>query len=58
MKGIFITEEGKKEIEAILAELENLEKKTNDIYVVGQIYILKQVLKSATIISHYQIYDL
>ncbi len=58
MKGIFITQEGKQEIEAIIAELEIVGKKTNDIYVVGQIYILKQILSSATIISQYQIYNL
>ncbi len=50
MKGIFITEEGKQELEAILSELKIVGTNTNDIYVVGQIYILKEILSSATIL--------
>ncbi len=50
MKGIYLTEEGKKAIEDKIAELTDYKNKTHDIYAVGQIYILKQILSSATIL--------
>ena len=50
MKGIYLTEEGKKVIEDKIAELTDYKDKTHDIYAVGQIYILKQILSSATIL--------
>lgn len=50
MKGIYITEEGKQEIEAKIAELEIIKKETRDIYVIGQIYMLKQIISSAIIL--------
>ncbi len=50
MKGIYLTEEGKKEIEDLIAKLTDYKNKTHDIYAVGQIYILKQILSSATIL--------
>ena len=50
MKGIYLTGDCKKEIEARIAELEIIKKETKDIYVVGQIYILKEILLSAIIL--------
>jgi hypothetical protein len=50
MKGIYLTEEGKKAIEDLIAKLTDYKDKTHDIYAVGQIYILKQILSSATIL--------
>jgi hypothetical protein len=52
MKGIYLTEEGKKEIEAKIAELEKeypidkWEEGKNQ----GRIYMLKEILESATIL--------
>jgi hypothetical protein len=51
MKGLYLTEEGKQEIEDLIAKLTDYKNKTHDIYAVGQIYILKQILSSATILS-------
>jgi hypothetical protein len=50
MKGVYLTEEGKKVIEDLIAKLTDYKNKTHDIYAVGQIYILKQILSSATIL--------
>ena len=60
MKGIYLTEEGKKVIEDKIAELqEHLSTKQNDFtnhkhlcgFLDGQIDLLKEILSSATILS-------
>jgi hypothetical protein len=54
MKGIYLTEEGKKEIEAKIAELESIpmsEKKWEDLdSITSEIRVLKEILSSATIL--------
>ena len=54
MKGIYITEEGKKEIEAKIAELKDYSFATQDIHLEGNInghlYCLNEILSSATIL--------
>ncbi len=54
MKGIYLTEEGKKEIEAKIAELEGYTYATQDVHLEGNIeghlYCLKEVLLSAIIL--------
>jgi hypothetical protein len=54
MKGIYLTEEGKKEIEAKIAELENYTYATQNIWIEGQnsgmVKILEEILSSATIL--------
>jgi hypothetical protein len=57
MKGIYLTEEGKKAIEDLIAKLTDYKDKTHDIYAVGQIYILKQILSSATILPVEESWD-
>jgi hypothetical protein len=55
MKGIYLTEEGKKDIEDKIAELEDYTFATQDLYLEGSIkghlYCLKEILSSATILS-------
>jgi transcription elongation GreA/GreB family factor len=60
MKGIYLTEEGKQEIEAKIAELkEHLQVKQKDFtnhkhlcgFLDGQIDLLQEILSSATILS-------
>jgi len=54
MKGIYLTEEGKKEIEAKIKELEykkSFKSDNNNIwYFQGRIDLLKEILSSATIL--------
>ena len=54
MKGIYITEEGKKELEAKIAELENYTYATQNLYVEGgvngHLSCLKEILLSAIIL--------
>jgi hypothetical protein len=54
MKGIYLTEEGKKAIEDRIAELEDYTFATQDLYLEGSIkghlYCLKEILSSATIL--------
>jgi hypothetical protein len=54
MKGIYLTEEGKKEIESKIAELENLTYATQKTWVKvqnsGMVKILEEILSSATIL--------
>ena len=54
MKGIYLTEEGKKEIEAKIAELKKENKFPIDYWeegkTQGKIYILEKILSSATIL--------
>lgn len=51
MKGIYLTEEGKKVIEDKIADLKyHLKINPHDLYAIGQVYILKQTLSSATIL--------
>ena len=54
MKGIYLTKEGKKEIEAKIAELEDYTYATQDLHLEGNIqghlYCLKEILSSATIL--------
>jgi hypothetical protein len=51
MKGIYLTEEGKKEIESKIAELENLTYATQKTWVKvqnsGMVKILEEILSSA-----------
>ena len=47
MKGIYLTEEGKKEIEAKIAELKTLYGTSNRL---GKLTIYKEILSSATIL--------
>ena len=53
MNGIYLTQEGKQEIEAKIAELENTRKESssdNNDYYLGRIKELKEILSSATIL--------
>lgn len=54
MKGIYLTQEGKQEIEAKIAELENYTYATQNIRIEGQnsgmLEILEDILSSATIL--------
>ena len=54
MKGIYLTQEGKQEIEAKIAELENYTYATQNIWIEGQnsgmLKILEEILSSATIL--------
>jgi hypothetical protein len=54
MKGIYLTQEGKQEIEAKIAELEDYTYDTQDLHLEGNIqghlYCLKEILSSATIL--------
>jgi len=54
MKGIYLTEEGKKAIEDKIAELENYTYATQNIWIEGQnsgmLKILEEILSSATIL--------
>jgi len=54
MKGIYLTQEGKQEIEAKIAELEDYTYATQDLHLEGNIqghlYCLKKILSSATIL--------
>jgi hypothetical protein len=54
MKGIYLTQEGKQEIEAKIAELEDYSYATQDLHLEGNIqghlYCLKEILSSATIL--------
>jgi len=54
MKGIYLTQEGKQEIEAKIAELENYTYATQDIrlegIIEGHLHCLKEILSSATIL--------
>jgi hypothetical protein len=58
MKGIYLTEEGKKAIEDEIAELEDYTFATQDLYLEGSIkghlYCLKEILSSATILPIYE----
>lgn len=58
MKGIYLTEEGKKAIEDKIAELEKENKFPVDKWEEGKnqgkIYILEEILKSATILPVYE----
>jgi hypothetical protein len=60
MKGIYLTEEGKKEIESKIAELENElqlvgnlfeEVERNPYYISNKIKVYQEILSSATMIS-------
>jgi hypothetical protein len=55
MKGIYLTQEGKQEIEFKIIELENYTCATQDLHLEGNIeghlYCLKEILSSATIIT-------
>lgn len=61
MKGIYLTEEGKKEIEAEIKELEykkSFKSDNNNIwYFQGRIDLLKEILSSATILPLEHGYD-
>jgi hypothetical protein len=53
MNGIYLTQKGKQEIEAKIAELENTRKESssdNNDYYLGRIKELKEILSSATIL--------
>ena len=53
MKGIYLTQEGKQEIENRIAELENTRKESssdNNDYYLGGIEELEEILSSATIL--------
>jgi hypothetical protein len=54
MKGIYLSEEGKKEIESKIVELENYTYATQNIWIEGQnsgmLKILEEILSSATIL--------
>jgi hypothetical protein len=54
MKGIYLTQEAKQEIEAMIAELEDYTYATQNIWIEGQnsgmLKILEEMLKSATIL--------
>jgi hypothetical protein len=54
MKGIYLSQEGKKAIEDRIAELEDYTFATQDLYLEGSIkghlYCLKEILSSATIL--------
>jgi|LakMenE18May11ns_1017448.scaffolds.fasta_scaffold9206326_1 hypothetical protein len=54
MNGIYLTQEGKQEIEAKIAELEDYTYATQDIHlegsIQGHIYALKEILSLATIL--------
>jgi hypothetical protein len=54
MKGIYLTEEGKKDIEDKIAELENYTYATQNIWIEGQnsgmLKILEEIVSSATIL--------
>lgn len=53
MKGIYLTQEGKQELEAKIAELETTRKESssdNNDYYLGRIKKLKEILSSATIL--------
>jgi len=54
MKGIYLTEEGKKEIEDKISELENYTYATQNIWIEGQnsgmLKVLEEILSSATIL--------
>jgi hypothetical protein len=54
MKGIYLTEEGKKAIEDKIAELEDYTYATQNIFIEGQnsgmLIILEEILSSATIL--------
>ena len=54
MKGIYLTQEGKQEIEAKIAELENYTYATQNIFIEGQnsgiLKILEEILASAIIL--------
>jgi len=54
MIGIYLTQEGKQEIEAKIAELENYTYATQNIWIEGQnsgmVKILEEILSSATIL--------
>jgi hypothetical protein len=57
MKGIYLTEDGKKEIEAKIAELKDIIEKYKEcknwmwLDTVGQLEVYKEILASATILS-------
>jgi hypothetical protein len=55
MKGIYLTEEGKKEIEAKIVELEkyNFEDEKLNGNLEGNVYCLKEILSSAIILPVY-----
>jgi hypothetical protein len=61
MKGIYLTQEGKQEIEAKIAELENYTYATQNIWVEGQnsgmLKILEQILSSATILPVEEVWN-
>ncbi len=54
MKGIYLTEEGKKEIEEKISELENYTYATQNIWIEGQnsgmLKVLEEILSSSTIL--------
>ena len=54
MNGIYLTQEGKQEIEAKIAELEDYTYATQDLHlegcIKGHLYCLKEILSSATIL--------
>jgi hypothetical protein len=61
MKGIYLSEEGKKEIENKIDELEDYTFATRDLYLEGSIkghlYCLKEILSSATILPVEESWD-
>jgi hypothetical protein len=61
MKGIYLTEEGKKYIEDKIAELENYTYATQNIWIEGQnsgmLKILEELLTSATILPVKESWD-
>lgn len=59
MKGIYLTEEGKKEIIAKIAELKSQHYKDNDLNwaLEGHIFGLKEILSSATILPVKESWD-
>ena len=61
MNGIYLSEQGKQEIETKIIELENYTYATQDIHlegsIQGHIYCLKEILESATILPVYSSWD-
>jgi transcription elongation GreA/GreB family factor len=60
MKGIYLTQEGKQQIEAEIAELEIIRKESssdNNDYYLGRIKELKEILESATILPVEESWD-
>ena len=61
MKGIYLTEQAKQEIEAKIAELEDYTYATQDLHLEGSIkghlYCLKEILLSATILPVEEVWN-